>query len=581
MKKLLVLLVVLVAVSGALFAAGTIKNPDTLIYANISDCVSLDPAVGYDNASWSVICVIYDRLFDFKGTDLGTFVPKLATEVPTVANGGISKDGKTYTIKIRQGVKFSNGYPLTAEDVAYSFKRNMVTDPDGGPDWIWYQLFLGTGGSRGPDGNINVAFKDINNAVQAKGNTVIFKLASPYPAFLSVLVGKWGSIVSKKWVTEQGGWDGTEATWQKFNNPPTAQETLFDKAMGTGPYKLVRWDKKVELDVTRNDSYWGPKPALKNGVIKIVDDMATRKLMLLQGDADVIYVPATNFPEMATEKGITIYKDLPAIDLLGAHFNLKINDKDNPAIYSGQLDGQGVPSDFFTDKNVRLGFIYAWDEAMELRDGLNGNAMDPVTFIPKGLPFKNMRLESKPHDMAKAKAAFQAAWGGQVWEKGFKFDILYNSGNLERETAAKILADNVMSLNPKFQIGIRAVTWAEISEENKQKRVPILFMGWGPDYPDPDDYAQPYMSSNGYFAGKQSYNNPIANDLVAKAGVELDQAKRQAYYYQLQDIWLEDAIAIIIEQPLRQRFFKDWVKGYYYTPMESQEFDLLPSLSKK
>jgi len=581
MKRLLVLLVAMTVAAGALFAAGTIKNPDTLIFANISDCVSLDPAVGYDNASWSVIQVIYDRLVDFKGTDTGAFVPKLATEVPTVANGGISKDGKTYTFKIRQGVKFSNGYPLTAEDVAYSFKRNLVTDPDGGPGWIWYQLFLGSGGSRDGDGKITVAFKDIDNAIQAKGSTVVFKLAAPYPAFLSVLVGKWASIVSKKWVTEKGGWDGTEATWQANNNPATGKETLFDIALGTGPYTLARWDKKVELDVTRNDAYWGPKPAIKNGAIKIVDDMATRKLMLLQGDADVIYVPATNFPEMAAEKGITIYKDLAAIDLLGAHFNLKINDKDNPAIYSGKLDGQGVPTDFFTDKNVRLGFIYAWDEATELKDGFNGNAMDPVTFIPKGLPYKNAALKSKPHDMEKAKQSFQKAWGGQVWEKGFKFDILYNSGNTERETAARILSENVMSLNPKFQIGIRAVTWAEISEENKQKRVPILFMGWGPDYPDPDDYAQPYMSSNGYFAGKQSYKNATADGLVAKAAVELDAKKRQAYYYQLQDIWLDDAIAILIDQPLRQRFFKDWVKGYYYTPMESQEFDVLPYLSKK
>ncbi len=580
MKRLVVLLFVLTVVAGTVFAAGAIKNPDTLIYANISDEVSLDPAVAYDNASWSVLAVLYDRLVDFKGTDLGSFVPKLATAVPTVANGGISKDGKTYTFTIRQGVKFQNGYPLTAEDVAYSFKRDMVTDPDAGPDWVWYQLFLGGSGSRGDDGKINVAFKDIDAAIQVKGNTVIFKLASPYPAFLSVLAGKWGSIVSKKWVAENGGWDGTEATWQQFNNPPTGKESLFDVANGTGPYKLVRWDKKVELDVTRNDAYWGPKPALKNGVIKIVDDMATRKLMLLQGDADVIYVPATNFPEMATEKGIKIYKDLPAIDTAGAHFNLNINNKDNPSIFSGQLDGNGIPPDFFADKNVRLGFIYAWDEKTEIKDGYNGNAMDPVTFIPKGLPYKNAKLESKPHDMDKAKAAFQAAFGGQVWDKGFKMELLFNSGNTERETAAHILADNVMSLNPKFQVTVRGVEWAEFTDANKNKRVPVLFMGWGPDYPDPDDYAVPYMSSSGYFAGRQSYKNATADDLVAKAGVELDLTKRAAYYSQLQDIWLDDAIAILFAQPLRQRFFKDWVKGYYYTPMESQEFDLLPVLSK-
>ncbi len=191
-----------------------------------------------------------------------------------------------------------------------------------------------------------------------------------------------------------------------------------------------------------------------------------------------------------------------------------------------------------------------------------------------------MKLESKPHDMAKAAQYFKQAFNGQLWDKGFKMDLLYNSGNLERETAAKILAENVMQVNPKFQINVRGLEWSQFSEQNKQKRVPVLFMGWSPDYPDPDDYANPYMSSSGYFAGRQSYNNPKADELVAKAAVELDPKKRADMYNQLQQIWLDDAIAIIFSQPLRQRFFKDWIKGYYYSPMESLQMELLPILKK-
>ncbi|HET6487270.1 MAG TPA: ABC transporter substrate-binding protein, partial [Spirochaetia bacterium] len=207
--------------------------------------------------------------------------------------------------------------------------------------------------------------------------------------------------------------------------------------------------------------------------------------------------------------------------------------------------------------------------------------MDPVTPFPKGLPYKNDKLESKPHDMTKAADYFKKALGGKLWDTGFKFDIVYNTGNTERETGAKILAENVMSLNPKFQVGTRAVEWPVYNEMNKQKQMAVFFLGWAPDYPDPADYAGPYMSSDGFFASRQSYKNPTADDLVAKAAIELDPAKRAAEYSQLQDIWLQDSIAILAQQPLRRRFMKDWVKGYYYNPMESQEFELLPVLTKK
>jgi len=578
MRRLLVVLAVLAIVGGVAFAAD-VKNPDTLVFASYGDVVSLDPAVAYDNVSGSMISLFYDRLINYKGADLGNFVPSLATEVPTVANGGISKDGKTYTFKIRQGVKFSNGYPLTAEDVAYSFKRDLVLDPTAGPNWMWYQVFLGSGGSRDANDKINVKFSDIDGIAKVVGNTVVFKLVAAYPAFLSIVANTFGSIVSKKWCIEQGDWDGTEATWQKYNNPATGKEGLYNKAMGTGPYTLVKWDKGIEVDVTRNDGYFGTKPVLKNGVYKEVQEWATRKLMLLQGDADIVTVNADAYPEMDKETGIQIIKDLPTLDLTGMHFNFKINDKANPNIYSAKLDGQGIPSDFFSDINVRYAFQYAWDEKTFLHDVMNDTASDPVTPFPKGLPYKKA-LESRPFDTAQAIAYFKKAWGGKLWDVGMKFDIVYNTGNTVRETGAKMLAESVNALNPKFQVGTRGVEWANYNDMNKNKQMAIFYLGWLPDYPDPDDYANPYMASSGYFAGRQSYSNPTADSLVAKAAIELDTTKRQIEYYQLQDIWLNDAPAILTTQPLNRRYIKDWVKGYYYTPMEAMEFDRLPDMSK-
>ncbi len=561
-------------------AKPTIKNPDTLVYATYGTIDTLDSAKAYDTASWTIMRTIYDTLVTYDGSATDKFVPVLATEIPTVENGGIVNGGKTYRFKIRKGVKFHNGDTLTPEDVAYSIKRNMVLDVGGGPDWIWFYVFLGTYSSRDSNDKIVVDFKDIDKAIQVDGDYVVFNLKKPFPPFVSVLAGAWASVVSKKFVIENGGWDGTEATWKKYNNPKEDTETLYDKEMGTGPYKLERWEKGVECVVTRFDDYWGPKPALKKGIYKVVKEWSTRKLMLLQGDADIATVDPLYYPEMDKEKGLKVYKDLPSLVVTGVNFNEKIATKDNPLVYSGKLDGNGIPSDFFADKHVRLGFIYSWDEQTYLKDIANGTAMDPVTPIPYGLPYKNKELKSRPYDPKEAEKHFKMAFGGKVWEKGFKVDLLYNTGNKVREASMKMLAENVAKLNPKFQLNVRGVEWSEYVDKIRRRTMPIYFIGWAPDYPDPDNYVYPYMHSTGTFAGRASYKNPEADKLIEAASVELNPEKRKQMYYRLQEIWLEDAVGIISAQPLGRRYMKDWVQGHYYNPMQSSPFDLLPVLKK-
>ncbi len=561
-------------------AKPTIKNPDTLVYATYGTIDTLDSAKAYDTASWTIMRNVYETLVTYEGSATDKFVPVLAAEIPTLENGGILDGGKTYKFKIRKGVKFHNGDVLTPEDVAYSIKRNMVLDVGGGPDWIWFYVFMGTYSSRDGKGNIVVDFKDIDNAITTEGDYVVFHLKKPFPPFLGVLAGAWASVVSKDFVVKNGGWDGTEATWKKYNNPKEDSETLYDKECGTGPYKLDRWEKGVECVLTRFDDYWGPKPALKKGIYKVVKEWSTRKLMLLQGDADIATVDPLYYPEMDKEKGLKVYKDLPSLVVTGINFNQKIATKDNPLVYSGKLDGNGIPSDFFADKNVRLAFTYCWDEQTYLRDIANGTAMDPVTPIPKGLPFKNESLKSRPYDKEKAAEYFKKAFGGQVWEKGFKVDLLYNTGNKVREASMKMLAENVASVNPKFKLNVRGVEWSEYVDMIRRRTMPIYFIGWAPDYPDPDNYVYPYMHSTGTFAGRASYKNPEADKLIEQAAVELDPEKRKKMYYRLQEIWLEDAVGIISAQPLGRVYMKDWLQGYYYNPMQSSIFELLPVFKK-
>ncbi len=103
--------------------SGDVPNPDVLIATVNDDITSIDPAaVGGNDVGMNVILNVYDRLVAIP-PDGGSPVPSLATEVPTIENGLISEDGLTYTFPLREGVVFSDGTDLTAEDVKYSWDR--------------------------------------------------------------------------------------------------------------------------------------------------------------------------------------------------------------------------------------------------------------------------------------------------------------------------------------------------------------------------------------------------------------------------------------------------------------------------
>ncbi|MFQ6126131.1 MAG: ABC transporter substrate-binding protein [Candidatus Heimdallarchaeota archaeon] len=282
------------------------KNQDRAVVTTIGGPQTVDPAWSYDTASAHLIMNVYDPLIKFyvdpaktwpkgqtpeeltQATD--KFDPWLATEVPTVANGGISPDGLTYTFHLREGIKFTNGADMTAEDVEYSIERGMVMDRAGGPQWMFYEPLLGVFGSRDSDGNIQVSFEDIDNAIEVVDTyTVRFNLAIPYGPFLTVLAQCWGSVLDKDWAIAQGCWDGNPETWTDYNNPEVSPlDDPKHVMMGTGPFKFDHFDTEVEWLIVRNENFWHPNgPAYFSQVLLTIDhEWAARKLKMLAGDVD-------------------------------------------------------------------------------------------------------------------------------------------------------------------------------------------------------------------------------------------------------------------------------------------------------
>lgn len=538
----------------------TVKNPDTLIYATIGEPETLDPAWAYDTASAGVIQNVYEPLIFFKGEKTDEFEPRLAE------NWEISTDGLTYRFKIRSGVKFHAGGDLSPEDVEYSFERAMVQDRDGGPVWMLLEPLIGVGtaSTRDGEGNIVVPFEQIDDAIEVDGDYVIFHLKQSYGPFLQILAQSWSSIVDKEWCIAQEDWPGTVDTYEDFNNPEVPP--LQEKMNGTGPFKLDRWEHGVQVVMMRNDNYWRTPAKLESVVIKRVDEWTDRKLMFLAGDADFVYVPRANIREVENVEGTRFIKDLPTLAVDAIFFTFEI-DPTSEWIGSGELDGKGIPPDFFEDKDVRLGFAYSFDWDTFIRDAFLGEGVQPASPVIEGLPFVDPAAKKYSLDLTKAENYFKQAFGGKLWENGFTLTVLYNTGNEPRRIVAEIFEKNIEALNPKFEIDVINRDWPVYLREMVRSKLTLYIIGWLADFPDPHNFVHPFMHSEGAFSAWQHYSNPTVDNLISSGIVETDPAERRAIYYELQRIYYEDVPSLPTIQALGRHYEQDWVQGYFYNPI--------------
>ncbi len=559
--------------------AAQVGSNDKFILESYGTLRTLDPACGYDSVSHMRIMNIYEPLIFFDGSATDKFIPVLATEVPSLENGGISDGGKTYTFKIRKGVKFHKGGELTAEDVAYSIKRHMVVDQEGGPMWMMLEALVGVPSTR-KDGKIREGvFEKIDKAVEVKGDEVVMHLPKPFPPFLAVLAYSYGGIImDKEWCVENGCWDGTVENAAKYNNPAFGSEPLHKIENGTAPYYMLKWEPSVEFIFERFDDYWGPKPAIKTGIVRYNQEWSSRKLALQNGDADRVLVDPQYLAEVENMPGVTIHP-VPQLSVTGAIFCQKINPEANPNIGSGKLDGKGIPVDFFSDIHVRKAFLHAFDRKTYAKDVWNDQVVMPTSPNAKGLPYYK-QVPVYEFDLEKAAEEMKQAFGGQIWEKGFKMVITHNTGNDQREAAAHMLAENIMSLNPKFNIEVRNMDWKDYVVAYRKYQFPMFIIGWGADFPDPDNFMFTFMSSDGVYGKFSAYKNEEVDRLCKEGRFEVDPAKRKDIYERLQDIWYEDAVGCMVYQKVDHFTYRDNVKGFVPHPMLDHEWESLKLLSK-
>jgi len=508
-----------------------IKNHDMIVYYRDGDQKTLDPADAYDDASTDIISQIYDTLVTFKGNDTKTFYPCLSTD------WSVSDDSLTWTFNLRENVKFSNGNDFTAEDVEYSFDRVLTMGaPESGVDWILGQCM------------------DTNSTIVINDYKVEIKLTESYGGFLALLAFTVAAIVDKDYVEAHGGVvPGEENVWMK------------DHPMGTGPYMLDHLTRATEIVLNKNQNYWGGWNGnhIDKLLFKTTPNLEERISAIKKGDADITYVPYANLEDVIGEEGIVVQP-----------FNSY-----NVALLA--INTKASNNKFLADGQVRKALSYAFDYDTAIETALNGYASRLAGAIPSGMPYYETQNDGQPYynyDPTKAEQTLDDAGYSKDYDvngtlyrfNGTTMRLFYNTGDSEREMMA------VMFRAALDEIGILSSIIAEGWPELLHRMYTtddwdMIFVGWGPDYNDPDNYISPLIGSADI--GQDTYNTGYKNNTVDEKILEgkysADTAVRAAAYKAAYDIYIEEPPMIFLVQRQYVRPMRDWIMNYSYNPAPS------------
>ena len=485
-----------------------------VIDSNISDLISLDPAIVYEYSGILVTHNVYQTLVTFEGSDLQTIKPSLADSWETTDAG----DHWELTFKLHPGNTFASGNPITADDVVYSFNRVLTLN---GPP-----AFLFT----------DVAGLTADSVTAVDPETVqinLPKTASP-AAFLAVLTNTVASVVDSKVVQENEGSDNG-STW------------LLDHSAGSGAYVIDHWTQEVEVLLTANPNFSGDKPALTSVLISHVPESSNQLTALQNGDADI----ALN---LTAEQLATLSGD--ATSVTGEDLRL---------FYLGM----NVAMPPLDNADVREAMRMAIDYDGIVNDLLSGNAQKVQTIIPSPMFGYNSDAPFQA-DVEGAKAMLEQAGVSDVSLEMMIPDGAAPGGVQWSDLAAKLQADwAAIGVN----VEIRQVTFAELLDAYRAQGAQLALLYWGPDFADPDTNVTPFTSYEAkVIAWRNSWDDPEIAAKSKEAALMTDAAEREAAYKEITDYVLHNGPYAVLYQPAALFGVRNTVQGFEWNPMGFTDF---------
>ncbi|SCX26466.1 ABC transporter substrate-binding protein [Agrobacterium rosae] len=499
---------------------------DTLVEGfAIDDIITLDPGEAFEITTAEVTGNTYSKLVSIDIADTSKVKGDLAESWTT------SDDGLTYTFKLKQGLKFASGNPLTAEDVAFSIERAVKLDKS--PAFLLTQF-----GLKGD----NVTEK----AKATDANTFVLTVDKPYaPSFvLNVLTATVASVVDKKLVMEKAKAVTPSADY-KYDSD-FGNEFLKTGYAGSGPYKILGWKANEAVILEANPNYYGEKPKLKRVVYRHMKESSGQRLALENGDIDVARnLEPGDMDAVSKKDGFTVIS-APK----GTVYYLGLNQK----------------NEYLKKPEVVEAFKYLIDYEGIGATIIKGIGEVHQTFLPKG---QLGALDENPFklDVAKAKELLAKA--------GLKdgFTVSMDVRNTQPVTG---IAENMQQTLAQAGIKLEIIPGdgKQTLTKYRARQHDIYIGDWGSDYFDPNSNAETFTinydnsdaGKNKTLAWRNAWDVPELTKQTQAALLEKDNAKRAAMYQDLQKKVLESGPFVVIEQKTEIAGFSNKVKGLKLGP---------------
>lgn len=485
-----------------------------------ADPMTLDPAQLTDTVSDCVARRLYNTLLRFAPT--GEMLPDLAEAYE------MSPDGLSYTFTLRSGVRFHNGEPCTADDVAYSFLR--VLDPATNSPRASL-LYYVKGAKDFHDGKA----KEVPGISVVDESTLKLTLDKPFAPFLNVLCMSVLAAVPKADV---------ERDPQGFGDHP----------VGTGPFVFDSWERDSRITVKANRDYFGGTPAIQTLVFRVIKDEKTRFENFKAGELEHCDIPPSQIVAVRKDPALSaLIHGEPAMDMYSYGFNCqKAPFKDNTAL--------------------RQAFNYAVDREHIIETIWGGLVSEQKTYVPEGMFYFNSGSTGYTHDPEKAKALLEQA--GYPGGAGLEEIVL----NVDLQPTNKLVAEAVQEDLRRIGVKVRIETtdWGPFLEKIYAGEAQFHQNTWLTDYPDPDNWLFQLLDTQNWGdAGNTTrWSNSEFDHFVELAQVEPDQTKRKDLYQKAEDIAFTEAPWLLLFWKNSATLIQPYVRG-----LEVSRLDRTPQLN--